>query len=90
MFPMTTIESLLLECVKNLESRHIPTNITWEWLCQRVTELPQVYPDNLTWGSWIPAPLAKVWNDLPLEMKIGAYIIAEEAARFANDRDDLD
>jgi hypothetical protein len=53
-------------------------------------DAPEEHFHDNAWLDHLPDCLDDVWDELPLEVRIGAYVVAEDAAQFAKGRDDID
>ena len=73
----------LLDCASQLSCNRL----SWQELCKQVSCLTDTPHDHLTWESWIPESMADRWQSLPVEARIGAYLVAKEASQWARSRD---
>jgi hypothetical protein len=48
---------------------------------------PAGWEDNDKWEQFIPIELRECWDDLPLELKIGAKLVADEGPSFPHRSD---
>jgi hypothetical protein len=80
---LTNTQELLVVCAQRITDVDYPRPITWAALVQIVSTPRWGDGTGTTWESWIPESMTECWDDLPLEVRIAAYIPADAARAFA-------